>query len=133
MTDQSTEYVPDVPLSAEEERAARNGTHAKNAEAPKLPVFECSTCGDSGKVRLLFQTTAGLHPGKAEIACPDCKAGKVSIGSVGEKIADLEGAIRLLKRAVLVALIVAAIAFFWDSVPRPSNPFAEAVKEATEA
>ena len=113
MTQETTGYVPDVSASAEEERAARNGTAPADA---KPRVFDCTTCGDTGEVRILFSSPTGLMPGKASIACPDCKAGKVKIGDVGERFADLEGAIRLLKRTVLIALLVATIALLWRRI-----------------
>lgn len=129
MTNEQTEFVPDVPLSAEEERAQQNGT--PSTERPKPRVFDCSTCGDTGKVRILFSSPTGLMPGKAEMGCPDCGKGKVEIeGSDGRKIESLENAIKVIKIAALIALAVALGIIVITN--RPEGPWTKAAKEAVK-
>lgn len=99
----------EVPVSIPETVQA-NGTKPEETPRDSVPVFTCNTCGDTGAVRILFQSDTGLMPGKKSIACPDCKAGELRIAGASEKVADLEKALRVLKAVAVIAAILAAVA-----------------------
>ena len=121
MTDQTTEFVPEVPVSAEEERATANGV--PKTETRKLPVFECGTCADRGEVAMILESAAG--PVRKAIACPDCKNGKLRMSGSDERIASLEQAVRVLKIAAAIAIALAVLIAIGSKLP---NPWGEATK-----
>lgn len=107
-----------IPGIAEAQISA-NGTKPETPQ-DSVPVFSCSTCGDTGEVRILFQSTTGLMPGRKGIACPDCKAGAVNIGTAGDaQIRDLQTAVRLLKIAAIVLALGLVLA---AALPIIKNP-----------